>query len=134
MRRTLTVVVLIALIAIVYFALSVGFVLALAAIASQLPTPWQHALGVDSQATHQYAFTSGPGPMIVAMLGFSGVLGFVWSHFICHRDGCYSYGRFPVAGGQFRTCRAHHPDPAVREGRITTEHLAVLHERHHKGR
>lgn len=88
---------------------------------------FHHALGIDTQSSQNYDFVSGVGPMVIAALGFSGVGVTVLHHLNCHQTGCPRIGRFPVAGGQFKTCRQHHPDPAVREG-IQAQHLKAAHE------
>lgn len=90
----------------------------------------QHALGIDTQQSYNYDFSSGSGPMFIAALGFSGLAGGFWHHVNCHQEGCLKIGRFPVAGGQFRTCRKHHPDPKVQAGGITAQHLKIAHENH----
>lgn len=48
----------------------------------------------------------------------------------CHHEGCPWIGRYQVAGGQFKVCRRHHPDPAVRNKHVTMEHLHFVHAAH----
>lgn len=47
-----------------------------------------HELGIDTQQSHNYAFTSGYGPMMITALGFSGALLTVWKHINCEYPGC----------------------------------------------
>lgn len=46
----------------------------------------------------------------------------------CHVDPCRRLGRYPVAGGVHLVCRRHHPHEAVRDGKVTHEHVCGLHE------
>ena len=48
----------------------------------------------------------------------------------CHVHRCWRTGRYPVADGAFLVCRHHSPDPAVRERRVTHEHVMSLHRKH----
>lgn len=36
----------------------------------------------------------------------------VYFHKQCHVHKCYRIGRYPIAGGQYKVCRRHHPDLA----------------------
>lgn len=87
----------------------------------------QHALGFDTQTSHNYASASGTLPMVVTALGFSGLLVTALHHLNCHEPGCWRIARFSVAGGKFKTCKIHHPDPAVREG-IKAHHILTAHQ------
>lgn len=93
------------------------------------PHGLQHYLGIDTQSSYNYDFVSGVGPMIVALLSYSGILLIVWHHLNCHQDGCFRIGRYQVAGGRFRTCRGHHPDPAIQQG-VQAHHLLEAHRAH----
>jgi hypothetical protein len=88
-----------------------------------------HALGIDTQQSYNYDFVSGVGPMVITSLGFSGVLLGAWRHINCHTEGCLWIGRYPVGDGRFKTCRRHHPDPAVQEG-VKAHHLQAAHDAH----
>lgn len=48
----------------------------------------------------------------------------------CHVEWCWRSGRYPVADGAFTVCKRHHPDPAVRDSKITHEHIIHLHRKH----
>jgi hypothetical protein len=52
-----------------------------------------------------------------------------YRHADCHQHGCPWIGRYPVAGGPYKACRRHHPDPVVRGG-IRQHHLRAAHERY----
>jgi len=111
--------------------LATGFAVAFIALAKLLGV--QHSLGIDTQTSPNYDFVSGVGPMLIAALGFSGIGAGVLRHLNCHQDRCPKPGRFPVAGGQYKTCRTHHPDPTVREG-IKAHHLLAAHQDHQRRR
>lgn len=89
----------------------------------------QHSLGIDTQMSKNYDSVSGYLPMIVTSLGFSGLLVTVWHHLNCHQIGCPKIARYPIAGGKYKTCKEHNPDPKVREG-ITAKHLADAHQQY----
>jgi hypothetical protein len=86
-----------------------------------------HLLGIDTQQSDNYDFVSGVGPMLIAALGYIGIIGGMWKHLNCHADGCMLIGRYPVAGGKYKVCRRHHPDDEVR-ARGLSVHL--IHREH----
>lgn len=89
----------------------------------------QRSLGIDGQASKNYAFVSGSGPMFIAALGFTGLVVTAVHHLNCHQAGCPRVGRYPVAGGEYKVCRRHHPDPQIKEG-VSAAHLLSAHEKH----
>lgn len=48
----------------------------------------------------------------------------------CHVTGCLWIGRYEVAGGTYKVCGKHHPDPAVRDKHVTREHVTLAHRKH----
>ena len=91
----------------------------------------ERALGIDTQESKNYDLVSGSGPIIVTAVGFSSILVTGWHHLNCHQDGCWRIGRYSVAGGKYKTCKSHHPDPIVKEG-VQASHLLAAHEKHQK--
>lgn len=87
--------------------LSVGFIEVVIVVTGWLDL--HRAMGIDTQASQNYDFVSGAGPMMVAALGFSGVVTAVWRHLSCHAPGCWHLGRFPI-DHLYRVCAVHHPD------------------------
>jgi hypothetical protein len=71
----------------------------------------------------RYAFTSCFGGGI----GGLSVLGLFWHRLNCHEPGCWRIGRYHVAGGEYVTCAAHHPDGPPAAGDIAAAHFAHLH-------
>lgn len=74
------------------------------------PTDWQTWLGfskVDyfTYGTN-YAFASGPGPMILTAAGMSTIIGGLWRTHNCHYDGCWNIGRHKINGTPW--CNTHH--------------------------
>lgn len=102
-------------------------VIGLAVWAVLLPDDWRNWMGFSSQATDNYAFTSGPGPMLLTALGMSTIIAGLWHAVNCHVDGCPKIGRYHVAGGKFKVCRAHHPEDAVRQRKVSHHHVISLH-------
>lgn len=47
----------------------------------------------------------------------------------CHVEWCWRTGRYPVADGVFMVCRHHSPDPEVRHGRVSFEHVVHVHRK-----
>lgn len=91
--------------------------------------PWLlHTLGVDDVSGRAYAFWSGFGSDLGEATLLAGLVAYL-RHRNCHQYRCWRLGRFPVASGQYVTCRRHHPDPAVRAG-ITAHHLSAVHHAH----
>ena len=93
---------------------------------------WAHFLGIDTQQSQNYDFVSGVGPMIVTLLVSGGIFVTLIRHVNCHAPGCWRLGKFPLAGGQFKVCRRHHPDEEVRTGR--NDLLAHIWAQHHAHR
>jgi hypothetical protein len=54
------------------------------------------------------------------------VIAAVWPFVNCHVDGCPRYGKYHA--GDFRVCRAHHPDEDVRENGVTHRHIISKHK------
>jgi hypothetical protein len=106
------------------FALWMGF----------FPVDWQNWLGFSHYAYFEggqnYAFTSGPGPMLITAVGLSTIIAGAWHHINCHVDGCMMIGRYPLAGGQYKVCRRHHPDDKVRRKGLTLHHIHEAHRAH----
>lgn len=92
----------------------------------------QHALGMDTQTSHNYASVSGVLPVMVATLGFSSLITGWWHHVNCHTAGCPRIGKHEIAGGKFKVCTPclRQIDPAHAAGKHTIEHLARAHRRH----
>lgn len=67
--------------------------------------------GFESQATPQYGFTSGIGPMILTGLGMATIITGMWHGFNCHQDGCYRIGRHKVNGTPW--CNEHHEQARI---------------------
>lgn len=74
------------------------------------PMDWQNWLGFSQKAYFtygtNYAFTSGPGPMILTAAGMSTIIGGLWHHVNCHEDGCWNIGKHKVNGTPW--CNLHH--------------------------
>jgi hypothetical protein len=94
------------------------------------PADWQNWLGFSKAAYftngQNYAFTSGPGPMFLTTAGMSTIIVGGWHHLNCHVYKCMRVARFPVAGGQYKVCRKHHPDEVVRNG-LKLHHIHEAH-------
>lgn len=88
----------------------------------------QHDLGMDTQTTHNYASASGSAPMMIALLGYSGLLVSVWRRINCADPGCPRVGRHPDAAGR-HWCDRHHPEHAGEK--VTRE---LLHRLHHEAK
>lgn len=74
------------------------------------PTDWQTWMGFSkidyfTYGTN-YAFASGPGPMILTAAGMSTIIGGLWRTHNCHEDGCYRIGKHKVNGTPW--CNLHH--------------------------
>ena len=91
-----------------------------------------HILGIDTQQSWAYDFWSGIGPCLISLVALGLTSLTVYLVFNCHQFGCKRVGRYPVAGGQYRTCRKHHPDPAVQGG--LRAHSIRLADRQHRER
>jgi hypothetical protein len=67
----------------------------------------QHVLGIDTQQSKNYDLASGEGPMMVTVLGFSGMFVTWWRHVNCEVRGCPFPGhRHPGHGRPI--CRRHY--------------------------
>jgi hypothetical protein len=86
-----------------------------------------HALGIDTQLSFFYAFYSGFGPFAVSVLTLALSIGTILFAVNCHVHGCLRIGKYPMVGGQFKVCRKHHSNPAVKNG-LTVEHIHAAHE------
>lgn len=122
--KILLTVVLVAVFAFLLILLAAGFIEASLWIAQTLGL--QHALGMDTQTSHNYAAVSGVLPILVATLGFSGAIISVWRHVNCHVEGCPRVGRYAVEGTPYKVCKPHHP---VVPDAVTAEHVADAHAR-----
>lgn len=72
----------------------------------------QHALGMDTQTTHNYASVSGVLPIMVTLLGFSSLFVGAWKHVNCEQPGCWRWGhRHPDHGRP--VCREHYHHDVV---------------------
>lgn len=89
-----------------------------------------HFLGWDGQTSDNYAAWSGSVPALATIAGMSTIVSGLWHHINCHVDGCYLIGRYPVAGGQYKVCRRHHPDEHVRRRGLTLQHIHRAHAAH----
>lgn len=90
----------------------------------------QHALGMDTQTTHNYASVSGALPIFIAILGFSSIGATAWRRINCHVDGCLRIGKHRMAGGKYVIC-THCLKRGQRAQEITVEHVHDSHARHH---
>lgn len=80
------------------FAVAVGAIMAMTAVAMALPIVILHAIGADTQASRQYAFLSAPAGPLVAVLGYSSLLGVGLRHVNCHYRRCWRIGRHHIGG------------------------------------
>lgn len=67
-----------------------------------------HFLGIDTQASQNYDFVSGVGPMIITALGMGGIVTAVLGKFNCHHVGCWRIGKHHVNGSPW--CSHHHEE------------------------
>jgi hypothetical protein len=67
-----------------------------------------HQLGTDTQTSQNYASVSGVLPIVVATLGFSGILVGAWRHLECHEATCHKRGLVRLPDGT-RCCHEHDP-------------------------
>lgn len=74
-----------------------------------LPDDWENWLGFSRYdyftAGTNYAFTSGPGPMLLAALGYGTIITGLWHAHNCHSDGCWNIGKHRINGTPW--CNAH---------------------------
>lgn len=88
------------------------------------PTDWQTWLGFSKvdyfQLGTNYAFASGPGPMILTAVGMSTIIASLWRAHNCHQEGCYRIGRHKVNGTPW--CNVHHE--SARHEKTTEQLLA----------
>ena len=90
---------------------------------------WAHLFGLDNASGPAYLAWSGvvsDAPEILAALAALGALTLIAVHLNCHEPSCRRIGRYPVAGGQWRVCRRHHPDGPPAPGQIARDHHAHL--------
>jgi hypothetical protein len=89
---------------------------------------WAHFLGIDTQASQNYDFVSGVGPMIITALGFSGMILGLWHNLNCHAPGCLRIGRHKVSGTPW--CNIHQEEARPeRSERELLERVVELLER-----
>ena len=81
-------------------------VVGLVAWIALLPDDWRAWAGFSSQATQQYAFVSGVGPMLLTAAGMSTIIAGLWHGLNCHEEGCWRIGRHKVRGTPW--CNGHH--------------------------
>lgn len=115
-----------------YSALALAGVTAAAVLSVLHQRGFTHLLGIDTQASDNYDFTSGIGPMLLTAASMTTLLGGMFRHASCHVDGCWRLGRYHVAGGQFRVCRKHHPDDIIRTRQVTHRHVIRAHLEHQR--
>lgn len=92
---------------------------------------WRFALGdwpVPPGTPWTYQLWSGFIAALSVITVFTAVLA-AWRHVNCHVHRCPGLGRYPVAGGAYRVCRRHHPEPEVRAG-LRPHHVAAAHRAH----
>lgn len=100
------------------------------------PVDWQNWLGFSHNAYftwgQNYAFTSGPGPMMETGIGLSTIIGGLWHHLNCHTAGCPRIVRHKIAGGEYGVCGRHWRQISGHgeKHRFTIEHLRDRHEAH----
>lgn len=101
---------------------------------------WQHWAAYETGSLNtpgtppNYNYFSGFGSVFPWELGIV-VSIWIWiaAHYRlnnCHVDRCPRMGRYPVAGGHYKTCRRHHPESHVRHSKVTFEHIQALHAIH----
>jgi len=103
--RTIGAVAAVITVALLLTLVAVGFVVAFITVTGWLG--FQHSLGIDTQQSEYYDFVSGVGPMIIASLGFSGILVTAWKHINCEHPGCMLPGHPHPDHGR-PVCRRHY--------------------------
>jgi len=98
------------------------------------PWGWLYGLGVhpypaSSSTPWTYQLLSGFVPALT-VVSLVTLLAGAWRHLSCHVDGCPRIARYPVAGGRFKVCRAHHPEDEVRSRSISHRHILAAHRAH----
>lgn len=93
--------------------LPLAAVAGLAAWILLLPDDWRAWTGFSSQATQQYAFVSGIGPMLLTALGMSTIIAGLWHSLNCHQEGCWRISRHKVKGSPW--CNRHHENARLAE-------------------
>lgn len=111
--------------------LAFGFLAVLGTACGVWEHGFAHDIGIDTQASQEYAFFSGFGTWLLAVIGYSGVIATVTRSLNCHAPGCPRLGRFPVAGGMYKVCHRHHPEEHVRDKTLTLQHIHDAHWRLH---
>lgn len=91
-----------------------------------------HFFGIDTESSDNYNLISGIGPMTLNALGMTTLVSGLWRAHNCHAASCLRIGRYPIAGGQFRVCRKHHPHQQVRENGLTAESLGEIHRHYYQ--
>lgn len=84
--------------------------------------------GSRNEAGGWYGFHSGLGG--AAYISVVPALALFYWHQTCHASPwCLRWGKYPAAGGLFKTCHLHHPDL-----RGTRPHLDLIHRMHREAR
>ena len=94
------------------------------------PLGWLFALGLHpypAGTPWTYQLESGFLPSLTVMTVLTAIITAIRTS-NCHVHRCWRIGRYPVAGGQYKVCRHHHPDATVRQGKVTVAHV---HKEHH---
>jgi len=102
-----------------------GFAVAVAA-----HLPWlSHFLAMDTQASPNYDFGSGTGPMVLTALTSSTIIAGLWHGMNCHEPGCYRIGRHKVDGTPW--CNSHQGKARASKSTddLLRELVALLRER-----
>lgn len=71
-----------------------------------------------------YGFWSGAGSDLGELAILGGMVSIYRKH-TCHVQSCWRFGKHPVEGTCYTTCRKHHPDI---EGEITVHHIRIAHQ------
>jgi hypothetical protein len=86
------------------------FVVGMALWFGSYPIDWENWLGFSQydyfKAGTNYAFASGPGPMLLTAVGMSTIITGLWHAHNCHQDGCWRIGKHKVNGTPW--CNVHH--------------------------
>lgn len=78
------------------------------ALAAAFEHGFAHGIGIDTQASQEYAFFSGFGTWLLAVAGYSGIVVTLTHHLNCHHEGCWRIGRHREGSELY--CRRHHAE------------------------
>jgi hypothetical protein len=81
-----------------------------------------HFLGIDTQASDNYDFTSGIGPMLLTAAGMSTLISGLWHAHNCHEPSCWRIGRHKIDGTPW--CNLHHEHARPCEA-VTMDEIAA---------